>query len=140
MVTQVFLFDPSRLEPTPLPIAFSALSSDEASAATLLIIMFPVPVSPITVESCPYSTDSLAFHVPVEATYTTYSLSVTNSVTVFFIPCVALSFKSIASKASIAVPVSVKGGSAPTISTVVRALITRFMGLSTAVTIASYPI
>ena len=86
LMALILRFKPSLERPAPRPVIFSTGISRSTDATALLVVVFPIPISPVAMMPYPFSFSISTISMPVSMALTACSLVMAGSFVMFFVP------------------------------------------------------
>ena len=106
----------------------------------LLVVVFPIPISPVAIRSYPCSASSPTFRIPTRMACATCSLDIAGSSTIFFVPYITLSSGCVTDETSVVIPTSIGNKSTPAVCAIIHTLVAHFVKLSATIAVTSCPV
>ena len=85
-IARTLRFRPSPDNPAPRPVTISGSMPRKTAVIALLVVVFPIPISPVASSSYPRFFNSCALAMPASIAATACALVIAGSFVIFFVP------------------------------------------------------
>ena len=139
-IAAIFRLNPSALSPAPLPVINFTGISVNTDATALLVVVFPIPISPVAKISYDFDFNIPTISIPVRIARIASVLVMAASRVIFFVPGAILYSFFVTPGTSDTIPISIGNRSTPAIWAILHTLVSLFVKFSATTAVTSCPV